>query len=78
MKVRRSVNDLGVAAYVKMHGYPCAGKKGRNYFFDIEEKDLNDFERLVVEYVNSPMHDFDHHIMSLKKMNDYLPDDDAL
>ena len=72
-KVRRAVSDLGSAAYVKMHGFKCIGRKNRNFYFEMEETDVNQFDQLCYEYSNSPMHDFDSQIMSLKKLPEYLP-----
>lgn len=73
-KVRKTVSDLGCAAYMKMHGYKCVGKKNRNFYFELNAHDANSFDQLNFEYANSPMHDFDSCIMSLKKMPEYLPD----
>lgn len=67
----KCVNDLGVAAYIKLHGYRCLGRKGRNYYFEVENNDIK-FEKLIVEYINSSMHDFDSALMSLKKIGEYV------
>jgi hypothetical protein len=67
-QIKKAVSDLGVAAFVKMHGFKCAGRKGRNFFFDMNEEDIEKFESLCIEYINSPYHDFDAQIMSLKKI----------
>lgn len=66
-KTRRPVSELGMAAYVKMHGFRCLGRKGRTFYFETEEGDES-IDQLLIEYLNSPMHDFDSAIMSLKKM----------
>jgi hypothetical protein len=68
-----AVTDLGVASYVKMHGFKCVGKKNRNWYFEVGEDDTNQFEQLKIDYINSPYHAFDHELMSLKKVGDYLP-----
>lgn len=73
-RIRKSVPDLGVAAYVRMHGFKCVGRKGRNFFFEMDEGQDNEFDQLCVDYSNSPMHDFDSCIMSLKKLPEYLPE----
>ena len=77
-KARRSVSDLGMAAYVKLHGFKCLGRKGRNFYFEVDEDSPRhnemSFDHLTVEYVNSPMHEFDSAIMSLKKMGEFLQD----
>lgn len=71
---RKSVSDLGVAAYVKMHGFKCIGRKSRNFYFELNEDQVNEFDQLTFDYANSPMHDFDSCIMSLKKLPEYLPE----
>ncbi len=70
--MRRSVSDLGMAAYIKIHGFRCLGKKNRHWFFEVDESQANQFDQLTVDYINSPMHEFDSAIMSLKKMGEYL------
>jgi len=72
--MRKPVPDLGAAAYLKMHGFKCAGRKTRNFYFEVEEEEQDKFDRLNLEYVNSYYHDFDSAIMSLKKIGDYLSD----
>jgi hypothetical protein len=71
--MRKSVSDLGVAAYLKMHGYKCSGKKSRNFYFDIKQDESNKFDSLCIEYLNSICHSFDAELMSMKKLPDYLP-----
>ena len=71
---RKPVHDLGAAAYLKMHGFKCAGRRTRNFFFEVAEEDSDKFDMLNIEYVNSHYHDFDSAIMSLKKIGEYLPD----
>ena len=73
-KIRKSVEDLGVAAYLRMHGFKVIGRKGKAVYFEINESEENEFNRDSFEYVNSPFHDFDSHIKSLKKIREYLPD----
>jgi len=72
--LRKPVSDLGMAAFVKMHGFKCAGRKGRNFYFEVNASDLDKFEQLCLEYVNSPYHDFDACIMAMKKVSEYLPE----
>jgi hypothetical protein len=74
VRIRRAVSDLGVAAYVKMHGFKCIGRKTRNFYFEMDEDQMNEFDQLTFDYANSPMHDFDSCIMSLKKLPEYLPE----
>lgn len=69
---RRAVGELGMAAYIKLYGFRCLGRKGRDFFFEVDETELNQFDQLMVDYINSPMHEFDSAIMSLKKMPQYV------
>lgn len=69
---RKFLADLGMAAYVKIHGFKCVGRKGKNFYFEVSEEDNNEFERLCIEYLNSAMHEFDSALMSLKKMGDFV------
>ncbi len=72
---RMPVPDLGAAAYMKMHGFKCAGRKTRNFYFDVEDEDTEKFEMLKLEYVNSTYHDFDSAIMCMKKIGEFLAAD---
>lgn len=71
-KLRKSSDDLGEAAYVRMKGFKCVGRKGRTFYFDVTLEELESFEALNLEYINSPYHDFDACIMSLKKVSERL------
>lgn len=73
-KVRKNIDDLGVAAYLRMHGYKVIGRKGKSVYFEIDETESDEFNRRSFDYVNSPFHEFDSHIMSLKKIREYLPE----
>jgi hypothetical protein len=70
------VNDLGVAAYILMHGYAVIGKKARSIYFECEnEESSKEFDRLVLEY--QPPNDFytfDSCLMFLKKINETVPE----
>jgi len=72
-KVRKVLSDLGASSYVKLHGFTCVGRKNRNFYFEMYEDQVNEFDQLCFDYSNSPMHDFDAQIMSLKKLPEYLP-----
>lgn len=72
-KVRKNVSDLGQAAFVKMHGFKCAGRRGRIFAFDIDKSQESEMDSLLLEYINSSMISFDNELMALKKMADYLP-----
>lgn len=66
------VNDLGVAAYILMFGYAVIGKKGRAIYFECnDEKEVAQFEQLILEYQPpNEFYTFDSCLMFLKKMND--------
>lgn len=70
-KIRRSVEDLGIAAYLKMHAYRVLGKRGRYVFFELGDHEEQEFNNLITEYLNSEFHNFDHHLMSIKKLPEY-------
>ena len=72
--MRKSVNDLGIAAYVMMHGFNVIGRKSRTIYFEVEDKDLEEFDRLSFEYLSSAHRQFDTSLMSLKKIGEYLPE----
>lgn len=73
--IHKFVNDLGVAAYILMHGYAVIGKKARSIYFECEnEEAAQEFDRLVLEY--QPPNDFytfDSCLMFLKKINEHVP-----
>jgi hypothetical protein len=75
--IHKFVNDLGVAAYILMHGYVVIGKRGRSIYFECENEDASkEFDRLVLEY--QPPNDFytfDSCLMFLKKINESVPVD---
>jgi hypothetical protein len=70
--IKKSVSDLGVAAYLKINGFRCIGRRGRDYYFEFPKEDEHQFNELQVNYLNSAMHDFDAALMSLKKLSDYV------
>ena len=76
-RIHKYVNDLGVAAYLLMHGYAVIGKRGRSIYFECENKEAAaEFDLLVLEY--QPPNDFytfDSCLMFLKKINEYIPVD---
>lgn len=73
-KVKKSVNDLGIAAYLMMHGFEVIGRKSRTLYFDVGDKDVGEFDRLSFEYLSGAYRQFDTCLMSLKKIGEYLPD----
>lgn len=74
--VVKFVNDLGVAAYLLMHGYSVVGKKGRSIYFECySDTEAEDFENLVLQYQPpNEYYTFDSCLMFLKKINEYIPD----
>ena len=71
----KAITDLGVAAYIIMHGFAAAGRKGRTVFFVVKPEDVEEFEKLNFEYLSSTYHDFDSCLMLLKKVGEYMPAD---
>jgi len=73
--IHKYVNDLGIAAYLLMHGYAVIGKKGRSIYFECQsEEEASELDKLVLEY--QPPNDFytfDSCLMFLKKINDHEP-----
>jgi hypothetical protein len=69
----KHVTDLGAAAYVLMHKYKIAGKKGQAVYFEVPESETEQFEALNYEYISDDFHKFDSCLMSLKKMREYTP-----
>lgn len=74
--VHRFVNDLGVAAYILMHGYAVIGKKARSIYFECENDEASkEFDRLVLEYQPpNEFYTFDSCLMFLKKINETVPE----
>lgn len=69
------VNDLGVAAYILMHGYVVIGKKARSIYFECtNDAEVEEFDRLVLEYQPpNEFYTFDSCLMFLKKINECEP-----
>lgn len=76
-KVHKFVNDLGVAAYILMHGYAVIGKRARAIYFECQnEDDVKDFNKLIFEYQPpNEFYIFDSCLMYLKKINENVPED---
>lgn len=76
-RLNKYVNDLGVAAYLLMHGYHVVGKKGKSIYFEVNDDESSDeFDRLVLDY--QPPNDFytfDSCLMFLKKIDIEPPND---
>lgn len=72
MKKQKSVSDLGCAAYILMHNFKVIGRKGREIYFELNDKNTaENFEQLTLDYLSSEFHRFDACIMSLKKVGEY-------
>jgi hypothetical protein len=67
------VNDLGVAAFVMMHGFKIIKKMGNTLYFEVAPGDVEEFERLQMEYLNSDFHRFDSFLMAIKKITSKSP-----
>lgn len=76
-KISRAVTDLAMAAYVKMHGFKCIGRKNKNFYFEMAPEDTNQFEQLRLDYVNGPYLQFDSEIMALKKIGEFVSSDNV-
>ncbi len=63
------VNDLGVGAYCMMHGFKILRKTGNTIYFDLSENEIEEFDKLQMEYLNSDFHRFDSFLMAIKKMS---------
>lgn len=69
---RKSVSDLGAAAYILMHQYKVIGRQGRDIFFTLKDHTTEEkFDQLTLDYLSSEFHRFDACIMSLKKIGEY-------
>lgn len=68
---QRFVTDLGAAAYLLMHKYKVVGKRGRAIYFETEDSSEK-FDETALEYLSSDFHRFDSCLMSLKKIGDYI------
>lgn len=73
--IHKFVNDLGVAAYLLMHGFAVIGKKARSIYFECQtEEESNEFDRLVLDYQPpNEFYTFDSCLMFLKKINEQVP-----
>jgi hypothetical protein len=74
--VHKFVNDLGVAAYILMHGYAVIGKKARSIYFECEnEEAARELDKLILEYQPpNEFYTFDSCLMFLKKINEFVPE----
>lgn len=69
---KKSVSDLGAAAYMLMHDWKVMGRKGKDIYFQLDEDHTSEkFDQLTLDYLSSEFHRFDACIMSLKKIGEY-------
>ena len=73
-KNSRFITDLGAAAYILMHKYKVIGRRGKAIYFEVEEEIAEKFDSLALEYISSDFHRFDSCLMSLKKIGEYISD----
>lgn len=74
MKYNRFVTDLGAAAYILMHKYKVVGRKGKAIYFEVDDEIVEKFDEIALEYISSDFHRFDSCLMSLKKIGEYISD----
>ena len=66
----RFVNDLGIAAFLLMHGYAVVGKKAKSIYFEVPDDDT-EFDNLILEYQPAnEFYTFDSCLMYIKKINE--------
>lgn len=66
--VYKPIQDLGMASYLMMLGYKVSSRQERSVIFEVNSRDVEDFEDKETEYLQSDFHRFDSCLMSLKKM----------
>ena len=71
--MKKTVSDLGAAAYLLMHGHKVVGRRGREFIFEVSEQEASEFDQRNLEYLSSEFHRFDSYIMSLKKIGEHSP-----
>lgn len=65
------LTDLGAAAYVLMHNFRIIGRRGKSFYFEINDDDeARNFDELRLQYVTSEFHEFDSALMSVKKIGE--------
>jgi hypothetical protein len=70
--VTKTIGDLGISAYVLMNNFKLAGKRDRSFAFFVPNDRSDEFNRLKFNYLFSEFHYFDHCLMGLKKLEDYV------
>ena len=72
--IYKEISDLGAGAYLMMHGYKVAGRKGKSIVFEVLTSELRQLEQCTLDYLSSEYHRFDSCLMSLKKVGEYIAD----
>jgi len=67
----KEIKDIGIAAYLILHGFKLSLKRDKLFVFEIKSEQEKEFEDLKVSYLASEFHHFDSCIMSLKKLEDH-------
>lgn len=68
-KKRIEIDNLGIAAYLKMNGFYVTGKTGpRNFVFEVSKDEIDNFEKMRREYINTSFARFDNELMLLRRM----------
>lgn len=70
-KIVKQQSDLGISAYLLMNKFNLLGKKDKTFYFEINKENENKFDELIVSYLLSEFHYFDHCLMGLKKLQDF-------
>ena len=64
------VDNLGIAAYLKINGFGVNRKIGPRHFeFEIDACDEENFRALKIDYINTPYARFDNELMMLRRMD---------
>lgn len=75
--VQKKVSDLGISAYLVMHGHKVLGKQQRVILFETKTNNEYEFNQLMMDYLSSEFHHFDSCLMSLKKMGECIVSPDV-
>ncbi len=71
----KAVNDLGVAAFLLLHGYKVVGKRAKTFYFECDSsKTSHEIDILMLEYQPpNEFYTFDSCLMFLKKISECQP-----
>ncbi len=68
----KKVTDLGAGAYLLMHKHRIVGRQGRAIYFEVDPDKAKEADDCLFAYLSSEYHRFDHCLMSLKKIEEYV------